>query len=155
MKSAKAKCKASLKVVATKNAERKARAAKTQAQVPNKESTKVSTPKQMEPTAPVPAAVQDEAQHSQHQFPDPRDAELWDARGITEALWKMGEEEEAVAPDNVYIPLTVSEMVANLMTKLKELTARDRTESAKIIKFKKRIESEDDEDILAEVKGLL
>ena len=46
-------------------------------------------------------------------------------------------------------------MVANLMTKLKELTARDRTESAKIIKFKKRIETEDDKDILAEVKGLL
>ena len=101
MKSAEAKRKASLETVATKNAERKARGAKTQAQVPAKEPAKASTPKQMEPTAPVPVAGQDEAQHSQHQFPDPRDAELWDAKGIIEALWKMGEEEEAVAPENI------------------------------------------------------
>ena len=66
----------------------------------------------------------------------------------------MGEE-EAAKPDNVYLPLTVKELVANMMSKLKDLSARDRTESAKIIKFEKRVASEDDEDILAEVKGLL
>ena len=133
MKSAEAKRKVALEVIATKNAERKARAMKTQAQVPAVEPAKVSTPKQKEPAAPIPVAVQDEAQHSQHQFPDPRDAELWDALGITKALWKMGEAEEAVEPDNVYVPLTVKEMVANLMSNLKDLSDRDRTESAKII----------------------
>ena len=88
------KCKAALEVVATKNVERKARVAKTQAQVPTAEPAKASPPKQKETAATVPAAVQDEAQHSQHQFSDPRDAELWDSLGITEALWKMAKQKK-------------------------------------------------------------
>ena len=155
IKAAEAKRKAALEVVATKNTERKARAAKAQAPAPAAVApAKASSPKQKEVETPVPPTEED-AQHSQHQFPDPRDLEMWDSLGITETLWKIGEAEGDVETGDVYIPLTVSELVENLMSKLKELCNRDRTESAKIVKYEKRIASEDDEDILAGVQSLL
>ena len=93
--------------------------------------------------------------HSQHNFPDPRDAELWDLISITEALWKKGEVEREAYIGEVYVPLTIEEMIANFMSKLKELSARDRSETTKMLKFEKRAEAEEDEDIKAEVSTLL
>ena len=67
----------------------------------------------------------------------------------------MGEAEGAAEIGDVYVPLPIKEMVENLISKLKDLSDRDRIEFAKILKFEKRVASEDDEDILAEVQGLL
>ena len=136
----------------TKNVEEKARAAKKQAQVPETTNVEASRPKQNVPIEPE--AHDDMDRHSQHNFPNPRDAELWDSLGITEALWKKGEAEEAEIGE-VYIPLTVEEIVVNFMIKLKELSTRDRTKKAKMHKFQKRVEAEEDEDIKAEVLSLL
>ena len=83
-----------------------------------------------------------------------RDAELWDSLGITEALWKKGESEEADIGE-VYVPLTIEELAINFMTRLKGLSAQDMAEIAKMHKFQKRVEAEEDEDIKAQVLALL
>ena len=101
-----------------------------------------------------PEAHDDMDRHSQHNLPDPCDAELWDSLGITEALWKKGESEEADIGD-VYVPLTVEEIVVNFMTQLKVMSAQDRAETAKLHKFQKIVETEEDEDIKAKVLSLL
>ena len=67
---------------------------------------------------------------------------------------KKGELKEAEIGE-VYVPLTIEETVVNFMAKMKELSTWDRVQSAKIHKFHKRVEAEEDEDIKAEVLSLL
>ena len=65
--------------------------------------------------------------------------------GITEALWKKGlSEDDEIG--NVYVPLTVEELSANFLTKLKDLSEKDSVESKKIHSFQKRAETEPDEE---------
>ena len=67
----------------------------------------------------------------------------------------MGEAEGVAAIGEFYVPLTIKDMITNLMSKLKELVDRDRIETAKILKFEKHVAAEEDEDIQAKVKSLL
>lgn len=93
---------------------------------------------------------------SQHDFLDPQENELWDSKGITEALWKKGEAvDEAVDLGEVSLPPIVEAMIPNLMPRLKDLCARDRVESAKVHKFQKRAEEETDEDFKAQALSML
>ena len=75
---------------------------------------------------------------SAHQFPDPREGELWDHLGITEAIWKKCEAEDPEALDlgDVYISSTSESMITTTMiSQLKDLHSRDRPEQVKIHKY--------------------
>lgn len=78
---AEAKQKAALATLSTKNAEKATRAAQKKSVVDMTPPTEANPLKQKAVT--LPEAHEDEDRHSQHKFPDPRDAELWDHLGIT------------------------------------------------------------------------
>ena len=141
MNDAEAKRKASLATLRTRKAERDARTAQKKAIMDMTHET----------NAPAPEAQEDEVEQSHHQFPDPREGELWDSISIHQAVWKKAEAENPDVVDigEVYIPPTVSAMIANLYNKLRDLHSRDKAESAKILNFKKKAEEESDEDFKA------
>ena len=105
-------------------------------------------------TAPAPEA-QGEAEASHHEFPDPREGELWDTIHLHELIWRQA---EAVVPASVdigstYISPSVSAMIETLYNQLRDLHSRDRSETAKILKFQKRADDETDEDFKAEAEA--
>src|SRR3954462_188251 len=85
--------------------------------------------------------------HSEAQFSDPREEELWDQLGITEALWEKCAVEvpEAGYIGDVYISSSIEGMIPTMISQLKELHSRDRAELKKIHNYQKRAESEPDE----------
>src|ERR1044072_5035713 len=107
-------------------------------------------------TTPAPEAqAQDEADHSQHEFPDPREGELWDTMRLHQAIWQRAEAIDPNSMDigNMYIPPAVSAMIETLYNQMRDLHSRDMDETAKILKFKKKAKKESDEDFKAEVEA--
>ena len=147
-----AKRKAALSTLATKKAERATRVAQKKAAMDM--APEAIAPK---PTpAPAPEAqAQEDVDHSHHDFPDPREGELWDTMRLHQAIWKKA---EAIDPDsidigNMYIPPAVTAMIKTLYNQLRDLHARDRVETEKILKLKKKASEESDEDFKAEVES--
>src|SRR3954468_3049202 len=73
---------------------------------------------------------------------------------LHEAIWQR---DEAIDPDlveigNIYMPPFVSAMIETLYNQLRYLHGRDRAETAKIPKFKKKANDESDEDFKAEAE---
>src|SRR3954466_13251573 len=71
---------------------------------------------------------------------------------LHQAIWKRA---EAIDPNtmdigNMYISPTVSAVIETLSDQLRDLHGRDRAESAKLLKFKKKASEESDEDFNAE-----
>src|SRR4051812_27596189 len=84
---AEAKHKATLSTLATQKSEREARAAQKKVVVDT--APEAVAPK---PTpAPVPEAQAENVEHSHHDFPDPREGELWDTMRLHQAIWKKAE----------------------------------------------------------------
>src|SRR3954470_19365275 len=104
-----------------------------------------NAPKQT--TAPTPEAQEDNDEHSHHDFPDPREGELWDSIAIHQAVWKKAEAKDPKVVDigEVFIPPTVSAMIESLYNQLRDLHAPYRTATAKVLKFKKKADDESDE----------
>ena len=93
-------------------------------------------PKPVSAPAPAPAP-EAEAEASHHEFPDPREGELWDTMHLHELIWRQA---EAIDPKTVdigttYIPPSIFAMIETLYNQLRDLHSRDRSESAKILKF--------------------
>ena len=70
-------------------------------------------------TAPTPES-QGEAEHSHHDFPDPREGELWDTMRLHEVIWRQA---EAIHPatveiGSIYIPPSISAMIETLFNQL-------------------------------------
>lgn len=67
---------------------------------------------------------------------------------LNQAFCQLAEavDPKAVDVGNVYISPTLSAMIETLYNQLRDLHARDRSESAKILKFKKKADAESDED---------
>ena len=108
---AEAKRKATLNTLRTKQAEKAARAAQKEVDVD-------MTPKDIAPkqtTAPAPEA-QEEAEHSHHNFPDPREGELWDCISLHQVFFKLAEaiDPKAVDVGDIYISPTLTAMIENL-----------------------------------------
>src|SRR3954470_22880633 len=103
--------------------------------------------------APAPEA-QAEAVQSHHEFPDPREGELWDTMRLHEAIWQKAEAIDPATVDigQVYIPPSVTAMIETLYNQLRDLHNRDRSETAKILKFEKKASDESDEDFKAEAE---
>src|ERR1041385_4662387 len=144
---AEAKRQAQLDVLRTKKAEKIARAAQ-------KEAAVDMAPKDIPPkpvAAPVPEAHV-EAEHSEHNFPDAREGELWDCLSLNQAFCQLAEavDPKAVDVGNIYISPTLSGMIETLYNQLRDLHARDRSETAKILKFTKKADAESDEDFKIE-----
>src|SRR4051812_48084452 len=165
-----AKRQAALSILKTKKAERDARAAKknsTAARPSEAQATKpvtASTPKpvpapaQAPKPAPAPAPVpeaQGEAEQSHHDFPDPREGELWDTMTLHEVIWRQAEAIDPASVDigSIYIPPSVSAMIETLFNQLRDLHCRDRSEMAKIEKFQKKASDESDEDFKLEAEN--
>src|SRR4051812_20144878 len=102
-------------------------------------------------TTPAPEA-HEEAEHSHQNFPDQREGELWDCISLHQVFCKLAEaiDPEAVDVGDIYISPTLTAMIENLYNQLRDLHARDRAESAKVLKFKKKADEESDEDFKAE-----
>ena len=147
--------KKALEVTATKAAERRAKAAQKQAIVPSTTEAEVARLKRnAEALANEPEEEDDMDQGSAHDFHDPKEDELWDALGITEALWKRAASAtEAIAGE--FIPSSIEEKSAEWMTKLRELQEKDRKESLKITSFREKVEAETDEDFTAQISAHL
>ena len=60
---------------------------------------KANAPKSKPNVADAPEAVDAQDEQSQHQFPDPRENDLWDSIALYEAIWKQGEAEDPEAVD--------------------------------------------------------
>src|SRR3954468_17005827 len=102
--------------------------------------------------------AQDEAdRHSEHQFPDSREGELWDQLGITEALWEKcaAEDPDTFDIGEVYISRSIEAMITTMISQLKDFHSRDRAEMKKIHNYQKRAESEPDEEFKQHVLKLL
>src|ERR1041385_7536571 len=82
----------------------------------------------------LPEAQTEADRHSEHQLPDPHEGELWDQLGITEALWEKcaAVESEAVDLGEVYISSSIKAMISTMISQLKDLHSRDRSEVTKI-----------------------
>ena len=74
---------------------------------------------------------------------------------LHQAIWKKAEaiDPNAVDIGSVYIPPIVTAMIENLYNQLRDLHARDRAETTKILKFKKKANEESDEDFKAEAEA--
>ena len=106
--------------------------------------------------APAPALeAQGKADHSHHEFPDPREGELWDTMRLHEVIWQKA---KAIDPNSmnvgtIYISPSVTAMIETLYNQFRDLHRRDRSETAKILKFKKKASDESDEDFKAEAEA--
>src|ERR1041385_3446320 len=96
----------------------------------------------------LPEAQAEADRHSEHQFPNPREGELWDQLGITEALWKKcaAEEPEVVDLGEVYISSSIEAMITTMISQLKDQHSRDRAEVSKIHNYQKHAETKPDEE---------
>src|SRR3954470_8454672 len=93
-----------------------------------------------------------EAEHSHHEFPDSREGDLWDSLSLHQAFLKLAEaiDPETIDNESIYIPPAVSTMIENLYKQLRDLHARDRAETAKMLKFQKKATAESHKDFKAE-----
>src|SRR3954470_20162968 len=105
----------------------------------------------------LPGAQAEADRHSEHQFPDPREGELWDQLGITEAHWETcaAEDPEAVDLGEVYISSSIEAMITTMISQLKDLHSRERAEIKKIHNYQKRAKSEPDEEFKQHALKLL
>src|SRR3954468_135772 len=159
-----AKRQAALSILKTKKAERDARAAQKKTAVdrpseaPAPKQVTASTPKPVTAPKPAPAPVpeaQGEAEQSHHEFPDPREGELWDAMCLHEVIWRQAEAVDPATVDigSTCIPPSVSAMIENMYNQLRDLHCRDRSEIAKIQNFQKKASDESDEDFKVQAEN--
>src|ERR1041385_7654921 len=149
------KRKASLEGLRTKKAEKAARASQKKPVVDMTPSTEAIPSKQKGISLHEAQAEAD--RHSDQQFPDPREGELWDQLGITEALWEkcVAEEPEVVDLGEVYISSSIEAMISTMISQLKDLHSRDKSEVTKIHNYQKRAETEPDEEFKQHALKLL
>src|SRR3954467_1281199 len=94
---------------------------------------------------------------SEAQLSDPREEELWDQLGITEALLAKcaTEDPELVDIGEVYISRSIEAMIPTMISQLKDLHSRDRSKLKKIHNCQKCAESEPDEEFKQHALKLL
>src|SRR3954465_116428 len=130
-----AKRKATLDSLRTKKAEKAARASQKK---PGVDMTPSAIPLKKKGIS-LPEAQAEADRQSDHQFPDPREGELWDQLGITEALWEkcVAEDPDAVNLGEAYISRSMEAMIGTMISQLKDLHSRDRAEMKKIHNYQK------------------
>src|SRR3954465_4843566 len=148
-----AKRKASLESLRTKKAEKAARAGQKK---PVVDMTPSAIPSKQKGIS-LPEAQAEADRQSDHPFSDSREGELWDQLGITEALWEKcaAEDPDAVDIGEVYISRSIEAMISTMISQLKDLHSRDRSEVAKIHNYQKRTETEPDEEFKQHALKLL
>src|SRR4051812_1569098 len=149
-----ARRKATLDILRTKKAEKAARASQKKPVV-DMTPTEALPPKQKGIS--LNEAQPDVVFPSEAHLSDPREEELWDQVGITEALLAKcaAEDPELVDIGEVYISRSIEAMIPMMISQLKDLHSRDRSELKKIHNYQRRAESEPDEEFKQHALKLL